>query len=400
MQVHVVREQRGVQPVVGAVILVAIVILLSVTVLYIANSYDTEQRAPQVATEERFYSEFDLATGNATPYISFRHEGGETIYRENVRARLTVDGQTYNDLRLNGSTSGPVTATEALTYDLSNANLCARSADSFTVRLVHDPSQKLLATRQVEIRNQIEVDVSNNSVTADVPYTATVRVVGMAASAKRGSNRIGPDTLNGRIVVRRPSEKEKLTPWPDGDTGDAIAGPFEDNINRPIRSPPLRYTTGRLSPDTNVTLEMRSGKPKAWDYSGDPSDTRTGNIYGKPDASSGQSDDRFWVDSGNPSEGNLILLQDGESVPTYGLAAGHQRSLRDILGSQLDADGTLNLDDNDVVALYELTDPGAQPENAPDPDGGGNPDYNDAVAIIEIDPVPGSATSEPGVLYC
>ncbi|WP_276251339.1 type IV pilin N-terminal domain-containing protein [Haloarcula rara] len=393
-------EQRGVQPVVGAVILIAIVVLLAATVLFMANNFETEQRAPQVATEERFYSTFNTTTGDPTPYVSFRHQGGETIYRENVRARLTVGGQTYEDLPLKGPSSGPVTANENLTYDLSNTSMCANSADSFTVRLVHDPSQKLLATRQVKIRDQINVEVSNNSVSADVPYRATVSIVGMAASAKTGSSKIGPDTLNARVVVNRQSGSKDLTPWPDGDKRDAIEGPFEDNINRPIRSPPLRYTTSELPPNSSVSLEMRSGKPNRWDYSGDPDDTRTGNIYGSPVKSAGQSEDRFWVNSSNPSEGNLILLQDGESVPTYGLAASHQRSLPDILGSKLGPDGTLNLDNNDVAVLYELTNPGAQPENAPDPNEGGNPDYNDAVAIIEIEPVPGAATSEPGVLYC
>jgi len=393
-------EQRGVQPVVGAVILIAIVVLLAATAMYMANNFETEQRAPQVATGERFYSTFNTTTGDPTPYVSFRHQGGETIYRENVRARLTVGGQTYEDLPLKGPSSGTVTANEELTYDLSNTSMCARSADSFTVKLVHEPSQKLLATRQVKIRDQININVSNNSVSADVPYRATVTIVGMAASAKTGSSKIGPDTLNARVVVKRASGATYLTPWPDGNKRDAIEGPFEDNINRPVRSPPLRYTTSELPPNSSVTLEMRSGKPKEWDYSGDPSDTRTENIYGEPVQAEGQVEDRFWVDSANPSEGNLILLQDGESVPTYGLAASHQRSLPDILGSQLDSDGTLNLDDNDVAVLYELTDPGAQPEDAPDPDGGGNPDYNDAVAIIEIEPVPGAATSEPGTLYC
>jgi hypothetical protein len=53
-----------------------------------------------------------------------------------------------------------------------------------------------------------------------------------------------------------------------------------------------------------------------------------------------------------------------------------------------------------VAVLYELTNPGAQPEHAPDPGDTGNPDYNDAVAIIEINAVPGSSTSDPGTLYC
>jgi len=395
------RTSRGIAPVVGAVLLVAIVILLAAIFFVFATGFETGQTAPQAATETTFYSEVDLATGDTTPYVRFRHEGGETIERENLNAVVTVDGESYDNLPLEGASTGSVGAADTLNYDASNANLCGRPASEFTVRLVHESSNKLVGKQTVEIKNDIDISVTGNSVSSEVPYTATVTIVGMAASSRSG-NRLEPDTLNARVVVDRPSGTEKLTPWPDGNPDNAWQGPFDDNINRPVRSPGISYTTERLSPDSSVTLEMRSDKPNNWDYSGSDTVTRGGTTYdvGAPISSQGRADSRFWVDSGNPSEGNLVLREDGESVPTYGLAASHQRTLQEILGSQLDANGKLNLDENDVVVLYELTNPGAQPEDAPDPSGSGNPDYNDGVAIIEINPVSGASTSDPGTLYC
>jgi len=394
---------RGIAPVIGAVFLVAIAILLAAVFFIFAAGFETGQVAPQAAAETTFYSEVDLATGDATPYIRFQHEGGDTIEREDLRAVVTVGGQSFDDLPLEGATTGRVSAGDTMSYDLSNANLCSRPADEFTVRLVHEPSNKLVGKQDVDINGDIDISVTGNSVTSDVPYTATVTVVGMAASSNSGTD-LEPDTLGARVVIDRPSGTEKLTPWPDGNPDNAYRGPFDDNINRPVRSPGISYTTERLSPDSSVTLEMRSDKPKNWDYPGTDSVTRGGTTYevGHPDSSPTDplADNRFWVDSGNPSEGNIVLRKDGEAVPTYGLAASHQRTLQEILGSQLDANGKLNLDDNDVVALYELTDPTAKPSNAPPPTGSGNPDYNDGVAIIEINPVSGASTSDPGTLYC
>jgi len=394
--------ERGLQPVVGAVILIVIVLLLASAAFVFVDRFETEEPAPQVATDGVFYSELDPDTGDATPYFTIRHEGGETIQRENVRAVVTVGGESFGELPTEGPDSGPVRANDELTYNLSKADMCSRAADEFTVRLVHNPSNKLIAKRDVPIRDEVEVDVSDNTVSADVPYRAEITIVGMAASSSSGDE-LQPDTLNARVVVNRDSGSEYLTPWPDGDETDSIEGPFEDNINRPVESPGISYTTTELSADTNVSLEMRSGKPDEWEFDADSPTVDSGRDgtyrVGDPKSGEGLTDDRFWVDSSDKDENNLILLQDGESVPSYGLAGPHQRSLQDILGSQLDG-GELNLDDNDVVALYELNDEDAKPEDAPDPDSTGNPDYNDAVAIIEIEPVEGSATSEPGVLYC
>jgi flagellin-like protein len=398
------RDEKGLTPVWGAVLLVAIVILLASVLLVFANGFESEQRTPQVASDERFYSEVDIATGDTTPYLTLEHQGGETIQRENVRAVMTVGGESYDNLPTEGPNTGPVRASEELTYDLSGANICGRPADEFTVRLIHEPSNKPIAEQTVDIRERIEPTVEDNTVSAGVPYTATITIVGLAASSNSGTN-IEPDTIGARVVINRDSGTERRALGPNGNDIGTWDGPFEDNIGRPAGEPGIQYTTERLSADTSVTLEMRTDKPSYWEYSypGAETVTRDGTTYqvGKPDGSgvSDLAEERFWVDSGNPDEGNLILLQDGEEVPAIGLAASHQRSLQEILGAQLNGD-TLNLDQNDVVALYELTNPSAQPENAPDPSAGGNPDYNDAVAIIEINAVPGSSTSDPGTLYC
>lgn len=397
------RGTRGLSPAVGAVLLISIVILLATVLLVFVSGFEQEQRAPQVASDETFYSEVDLTTGDTTPYLTLEHQGGETVQRENVRAVVTVGGESYDNLPRVGPNTGPLRASEELTYDLSGINICSRPADEFTVRLIHDPSNKPIAKQRVDVRQRVEPTIEDNAVSADVPFKATITIVGMAASSgDMSENHIEPDTIGARVVINRDSGTERQALGPNGNDIGSWDDSFDDNIGRPAGDTPIQYSTGRLSDETSVTLEMRTDKPNSWDYpAGAETVERGGTTYeiGVPDASEGLQENRFWVDSGDPDEGNLILLKDGEQVPAIGLAASHQRNLKQILGAQLDGD-TLNLDQNDVAVLYELTNPGAQPENAPDPSEGGNPDYNDAVAIIEINAVPGSSTSDPGTLYC
>jgi hypothetical protein len=242
---------------------------------------------------------------------------------------------------------------------------------------------------------------SGKSISSDEEFVATVEIVGIAASAGGGSKSnpkpIRPDVVNARVIVNEDGgSKRILTPWPDGDKTDSIQK-WTDDLNHPDELKGdfpggFKYKTKKLPPDSEVTLEMRAPKPNQWDNSGRFVTRNTNSHeYFKPDSSQGTSDDRFWIDTADKNEENIILREDGETVPTYGVAASHQPTLDEMLGPRL-APGTdkLQMKNNEVAVLFELSEENADPKNAPSAGGSGNPDYNDAVAVITIEPVGGA----------
>ncbi|MEF8882478.1 MAG: CARDB domain-containing protein [Halapricum sp.] len=92
--------------------------------------------------------------------------------------------------------------------------------------------------------------------------------------------------------------------------------------------------------------------------------------------------ERITIDSSqNPS--NLVILGDGEEVPSWGAAEDDQRSVGDILQDKMHDNGTLNLEPDQRVLLYELSEANADPDDAT-PGVSGDPDYNDAVVLFEV----------------
>lgn len=86
----------------------------------------------------------------------------------------------------------------------------------------------------------------------------------------------------------------------------------------------------------------------------------------------------------NQNTENVVILGDGEQVPSWGSATPDQRSISDILDDRFDSEtGELDLEDDQLVLLFELTQPDADPDNA-SPDVDGDPDYNDAVVLFEV----------------
>lgn len=86
----------------------------------------------------------------------------------------------------------------------------------------------------------------------------------------------------------------------------------------------------------------------------------------------------------NQNTENVVILGDNETVPSWGSASPDQRSIGDILEDKFDPDtGRLNLEDDQLVMLFELTQPDADPDDA-DSSTSGDPDYNDAVVLFEV----------------
>jgi|APHM01.1.fsa_nt_gi archaeal flagellin N-terminal-like domain len=398
------RNGRGVQPVVGAVLMIAIVILLASLALVFFQGFDPGTPAPKTSLDPGGYVEYDPSTGGVDQYLELRHQAGENVDREALEAIVEVNRSTYS---IDPESAGLLSAGDGARFNLSAAGVCGLGADSLDVQVVHEASNSVVVDRTVVIEWTPNLTVSNNTVSASQNFVASIEVVDVAASA--GGGTIDPDVVNARVVLDTDGGETTLTPWPDGDSSDSLGGPFAEDINGPgqVSGPSgtatFSYTTGTLDNSTTVSFEMRAPKPNDWISVG-RTVNRGGTTYDyrKPDASAGLQDIRFWIDSADPSDDNIILLTDGDNVPTYGVAASHQPALGDILGGKLGPSGTLSLNDDEVVVLYELSQANADPSNAPPPSGGGNPDYNDAVAVIDITPVGstsgGSESSE--AIYC
>lgn len=401
-----VRDRlRSVSPVVGVALLVVVVILLATVLLVMATGFELLQPGPQIGTEQAIHSKYDESTNDVYQYLNVTHLSGDRIDPDELKVVARANGERYVADSPAVAGTGPLGAGDSVAYNLSSMDLCDAGTESVEVTLVHEPSDFVVADQDVQIERTVDLSVEGNTVGTETNYVATATIVGIGASAGGGGDDIHPDLVNARVVLNSTEpDRTVLTPWPDGDPDDALAGPFAANVNGPNRPDAWTYSTGELSKHETVTVEIRAPKPDGWTSVGEAERTIDGTTYTveKPDPSAGLRDARYWVDTTDPGDGTIQLLEDGDSVPTYGLAADHQRSLHEMLGSRLDGSGTLQLDDNEVVALYELSTPDAEPADAPDPDGSGNPDYNDAVAVIEVQPVPDSdtGTSEANVVYC
>jgi FlaG/FlaF family flagellin (archaellin) len=397
---------RGTSPAIGVAVLLVIVVLLAVLVWAFVLGFQVQAAGPQVATNPSLHSTYDADAASVHQYLDVAHEGGDPIDPEDLEVVVEAGKSRYRADDALASPSGTARAGDTISYNLSEMDLCGSNAESVEMTVIHEPSKLVIARSSVRIRRTVDLSVEGNRVTADAKFVASVTVLGLGASAGGAGDTIKPDVVNARVVLYTPSGREVLTPWPDDDPDDALGDPFAENVNYPGRPNAVTYSTGERPAGTSVTLELRASKPADWRPVGDGSATRTvdGTAYAvrDPDPDAGLADPRYWVDTTNPDDGTIILLEDGDAVPTYGTAATHQRSLRDMLQHRLGPSGTLDLDDNEVVALYELADADAEPADAPAPGTGGNPDYNDGVAIIEVEPIPGGddASSDGGVVYC
>jgi len=139
-----------------------------------------------------------------------------------------------------------------------------------------------------------------------------------------------------------------------------------------------------LSEGSSLSLFAESKGCDEWQYT----DVTWGDIEIWPDYHTDANTvactqpDGTWIRaSENVNSRNVVILGDGDEVPSFGAAHSYQRGLKDMLGSRITEDGTLSLADGERVFLYELSTGNADPDDAV---GSGDPDYNDAVALFRV----------------
>ena len=123
-------SNRGVSPVIGVILMVAITVILAAVIgtFVLGLGQDVSQTAPQASIT--FQNDTDTA-GN----ITITHEGGDTLSQD---IKVTANG---NDAGTFYQSLGPG---QSMTYNVSSA-LDPASQDDVTIRLIDEESGNIVA---------------------------------------------------------------------------------------------------------------------------------------------------------------------------------------------------------------------------------------------------------------
>ena len=248
------------------------------------------------------------------------------------------------------------------TYDLDNAD---PNNDSVTVTISEginygiggDDSEISVAENAT-----VSTTVLGTEVSSEFPYYG-----GMA-------KRWAPVTMG--IVT----DGEQTRPWPDGpyDPGSRIT--TEQNLNE--RGTQLSEWTHDFEVEGGTTVSLRATQWSCVNYNYVGADAYDRSYwYHYNCADLGSPNVRTDASAGENPE-NVRVLKDGDEMPVIETRY-RQRNAEEVLGPLLNETGHLQLEDNQVVFLFELTDPDATWESATDDTG--DPNYNDAIVLLEIE---------------
>ena len=253
-----------------------------------------------------------------------------------------------------------------VTYDLNNDN---PNNDSVTVTI----------TEGVDFGvgdEENEISVSKNA-------TVSTTVLGTEVSAQ--SQTLGGEMQKywAPVTMGVVTDSERMRPWPDGPYNPNDSVTIEQNLNN--RETQLSEWTHEFEVESGTTVSIQATQWSCLtinDYDQVGKDTfggskwdhyncdNLGSVNVRTDASAGQ----------NPE--NVRVLEDGDEVPVLE-TRNRQRNAEEVLGPLLNETGHLQLEDNQVVFLFELTDPDATWDAAADDTG--DPNYNDAIVLLEIE---------------
>ena len=152
-------EDRGVSPVIGVILMVAITVILAAVIgaFVLQIGGDLGESAPQASI-----SVSDTSVSDDT--IELRHGGGDTI--EWDETRLVVE-QLENDSRWNGPDAGAFSTSDRVTINTSEGNLTTAdgnfsvdegdedfelvSGERVTVTMIDRPSGEIIFERTVRV---------------------------------------------------------------------------------------------------------------------------------------------------------------------------------------------------------------------------------------------------------
>jgi len=318
---------------------------------------------------------------------------------EDFAPDVSIDSQDGADVDLLVSTSDTMSPGY---YDLN-----VSSANTSLTRTIH------------VVRNQSGTgigDGGDTTINTTRNITASLTVLGTALTGYGDWDEIGE---SGREIVRAPVTMHIYTSNESVPNNRYYAWGPQTDLNTPsmrinqIEESPILNQTVTVGPGTSLSVFAESqycdtddltdvdidaayGAPDQ--YADD--DFRVfeydGNLYGGDRIRCGFGGSRLNI-SRNQNPGNLkILNQTDSKIPNFEEAGVDQRSAADIIRDssrvEINSTGHVQLDPDQRLLLYELSEPDAEYENA---DQSGDPDYNDAVVLFEVVEVETTQRTDP-----
>lgn len=389
-------NSRGVSPVVGVILMVAVVVLLSSLVLISVNNFDTSENPPLVASESEIYVEsYD---SGPVQVFSVMNLNGDSIKKENLRVRLEgTDAEINNAVFVDNGVfdDGTWDPGEELIVKISTEGLCLEEGDDFQYMLVHEPTKTAFASQDITVKKEFDFEIiDREKIKSNQRYSAKIELLGTElSSANTDEKRFVYNPITTKITIG----SETVIPWPSSEESDDDVT-IQHDVNDPEEASHFNYNTKKISAEKTLSVAVTS-----WTGNYDVTDNyinKGGGSYS--DIVPTSLGKKHLTVSTDSNSSNLVLLTDGEKIPDPETSGIKQKSAEEILSGKTKK-GKLKLKDNQVVAFVELSTIGASTDNARSL---GDPDYNDAIFLItlrgedDISEVMSSEDGDPTKIVC
>lgn len=332
------NAERGISPVVGAVLMFAIVVALAATAGAMVIGFgDTLEDPPPFAASEQSV-EVEIGGNESRHTLEFVHQGGDSVSADALSVTIAAGDETTRIplSRLDGDavSDGSWTAGERLDVGLNESAVCSADAGEVDVDLVHADGggSYTVSSRTIPVeRGGFVIDGSRVEATTD--YTANVKFVGTGWSSADGS-------LDPPVNVSVHVGAERVHAWEMQTDTDQVVG---------------AYGVSRQDPDTGIEIRAAGAQPEydcgflglncdrvGWDW------TRV---------------------SSEENADNVRVYRDGDDAPSFGSGEG-QQSAAAYVAPYVEG-GEVTLDDNQAVYLFEFNE-------------GEDRDYQDAVVLVSF----------------
>ncbi|KPN31107.1 hypothetical protein SY89_01849 [Halolamina pelagica] len=137
----VLDDDRGVSPVIGVILMVAITVILAAVIgTFVLGLGDSLEQAPQ--------AQLDAEAASGSDDILINHNGGDAL----AKADITIRAENSNGNNVSYSTISGWSGDEFTVGDtLTVGSPFDGTTGPYTITVVHDPSQSILLETEVEV---------------------------------------------------------------------------------------------------------------------------------------------------------------------------------------------------------------------------------------------------------
>lgn len=130
-------EERGVSPVIGVILMVAITVILAAVIgTFVLGLGDSLNQAPQAQLD---------AEANASQTLVISHNGGDSIPKDDLR--VTIENHSSDET----PSGGEFSVGGSLVFDNLDSAVTGTEAE---VQVIHEPSESILLNTEVEFPSE------------------------------------------------------------------------------------------------------------------------------------------------------------------------------------------------------------------------------------------------------